>query len=130
LIAYAATGDQNTALVVLLVGLLVGAIPLLYVALTFSQFQFLIVDRNLGALESLSTSNTIMSGNRLSLFALGLLTGLLNMAGFCACLIGLVFTAPYVVLLFAVAYLAMTGQPTADQWLRAPLPAQAYSAPT
>jgi len=46
----------------------------------FSQFQCLIVDRNAGAVESLSLSRQITSGNKLTLFVALLLVGLLVIA--------------------------------------------------
>ncbi|MEX0711064.1 MAG: hypothetical protein WD278_01865 [Pirellulales bacterium] len=128
LIGYFATRDQNLTLGLGALGVLLGIPLLLYVSLTFSQFQFLIIDRNMGPVESLLTSRQITPGNRLAIFALYIIATLLVFGGCFACLIGAVFTLPYSMLLFAVVYLAMTGQPTADQWLpqspsRAPAPA-------
>ncbi len=77
-----------------------------------SQVLPLIVDQDMGALESLRTSVSITSGNRGQLFLLGVVGVLLYMLGFLACGIGALFTVPYLAVLFAVTYLRMTGQAT------------------
>ncbi|MEX2121154.1 MAG: hypothetical protein WD847_16295 [Pirellulales bacterium] len=120
LIGYVTTRDQNLTLGLGAFGVLLGIPLLMYVSLTFSQVQFLIIDRNIGPVESLLTSRQITPGNRLAILALYIIATFLIVGGFFACLIGAVFTLPYSMLLFAVVYLAMTGQPTADQWLQQP----------
>jgi len=77
-----------------------------------SQVLPLIVDQDLGALESLRTSVSITSGNRGQLFLLGFVGMLLYVLGFLACGVGALFTVPYLAVLFAVTYLRMTGQAT------------------
>lgn len=117
-VAWLATNDQNiTALAAVTSGLL--ALPvLIFIGFSVSQFQPLIVDRQLGVMDSLRTSNEIMSGNRLMMFALAIVLGLLNMVGLLACCIGILFTGAYSGLAIAVMYLIITGQPTADQLVR------------
>jgi uncharacterized membrane protein len=106
-----------TILVVLinLVGFLLLIIPGIIFALMLSQYLYLIVDRNVGILESLELSRQITHGNKLTIFVLWLLSSALIFLGLLMCCVGVVFTGPLVSLMFAVAYLAMTGQPTADQ---------------
>ncbi|TWU09343.1 hypothetical protein CA54_45840 [Symmachiella macrocystis] len=77
-----------------------------------SQVLPLIVDQDMGAMESLRTSVSITSGNRGQLFLLGFVGMLLYMLGFLACGVGALFTVPYLAVLFAVTYLRMTGQAT------------------
>ncbi len=78
-------------------------------------YGYLIVDRGAGAIESLSQSFAITRGNAISLIAIGLLSGIINMLGMLACCAGFYFfTGPYTTLIPAVAYLAMTGQYIAD----------------
>ncbi len=125
-IAWLATNDKD---VTLFAGLGAGvlAMPvLIFIGLSISQFQPLIVDRQLGVMDSLRTSNEIMSGNRLMMFVLVIVLGLLNMVGLLACCIGALFTGAYSGLAIAVMYLIITGQPTADQLMRGappPMPA-------
>jgi hypothetical protein len=81
--------------------------------------MFALIDQDCDVLASLRISWLIMRGNRLSFFALALLVGLLGMAGVLACLVGAIFTVPLGYFLIAIAYLRMTGQPTAEAMYRA-----------
>ncbi len=109
-------GDERW--IVALIGAVVLAIvPLTVISLMFSQFQCLIVNRGADAMESLSLSRQITSGNKLILFCGYLLVGLLGGAvALLTCGIGLLFgVGPFAALLGAMFYLAMSGQTTADQ---------------
>jgi hypothetical protein len=102
--------------VTILGALVLAVVPLNVVILMFSQFQFLIVDRNADAMGSLGLSRQITNGNKLTLFVSYLLIGLLAIAGLLTCGIGLLFgVGPFAALLLAMFYLAMSGQTTADQ---------------
>ena len=92
---------------------LLAAIPAVIVALMYSQFYYLIVDRDVGILESFSLSKQVTTGNKATLFWIWVLVGLINIAGLLACGAGLLFTVPFTSLVNVVVYLAMTGQPTA-----------------
>ncbi|MFH1267212.1 MAG: hypothetical protein ABIK89_15900 [Planctomycetota bacterium] len=70
-------------------------------------------------IESIELSMKVTQGNKLTLFLLGIVSFGLILAGFLMCCVGVIFTAPLATLMGVVAYLAMTGQPTADrlqQW--------------
>lgn len=96
-------------------GYLFFIIPGIIVALMFSQFYYLILDRRIGVLESFSISQKVMIGNKLTLFALVLVVGLLGgLFALVTCFVGLVAVAPFFSLMLAVTYLVVTGQPTAD----------------
>ncbi|MBN2476988.1 MAG: Com family DNA-binding transcriptional regulator [Pirellulales bacterium] len=103
------------------VGFLACIVPGVIVALMFSQFYYLILDRNAGVIESLTLSHQITTGNKLTLFLIGLVSGLggLVVVVF-TCGLGLLVVGPFLTLLSPVIYLAMTGQPTADQIQSAP----------
>lgn len=118
---YAAKQDEDAALIAMLVGMAVAVVPVVVVSLMFGQFQALIVDHEVGAIEALRLSKRITAGNKLYLFVLGLVVLAINLVGALACLVGLIFTGPFTVLLTAVAYLAMTGQPTAADAYRRPV---------
>ncbi|HEV7222524.1 MAG TPA: hypothetical protein VGN42_07470 [Pirellulales bacterium] len=110
-LAYLATKEPAVAVVVFVAIYLV---PGIYASLTFMQYFYLIVDRDLGAIESLTASREITQGNKLSIFAVGLIGGALYLAGALVCCVGAIFTGPYVVLSFTVMYLLMSGgQPAA-----------------
>lgn len=93
-----------------IIGGLICLVPLIILGLIFSQSQFLIVDRDVGSIESLRLSLQITRGNKVSLFLLGILGGLIVIAGIFACCIGLLFALPLVYLFMTTAYLAMSGQ--------------------
>lgn len=97
-----------------LVGILLCIIPGFIVALMFGPFLFVLVDKDVGAVESLSMAKTFTTNNLLALVVLALAGLGLSILGILACLIGLIFVAPYLALTNAVAYLAMSGQPTGE----------------
>jgi phage FluMu protein Com/uncharacterized membrane protein len=97
------------------VGFLLVIVPGIIVALMYSQFYFLVVDRGLGIMDALRMSNEITRGNKMTLFAIWVLLILLMIPGILTCGVGMIFILPYMMLLATVAYLTMTGQPTVDQ---------------
>ncbi len=109
-----ARGDQAAVFGALVIGGLLATIIVVIASLRLSQFYYLIIDRRAGALDSFQRSIEITRGNALQLFLLGFLSMLLVFAGVLACLVGAFFTAPLVYVVFAVAYLTMSGQPVAD----------------
>jgi hypothetical protein len=108
------TQNQEATAVLAIAGGLVAAAAMLVIWLMLSQYQYLIVDRNAGVMDSLRLSRMYTAGNRLAIFVILLAVGLINFAGVLACCVGMIFTAPYGMLALAVAYLSMTGQPTAE----------------
>jgi hypothetical protein len=114
----AAGRDSPAGPVVIVLGAIAGLVVSIILALRMSQFYYLIIDRDLGVLESLRVSMEITRGKAGMIFVLGLLTAAINVAGVLACFIGLIFTIPFGVLLFIVTYLALTGQPTADPYAK------------
>ncbi len=108
-----ATGDQTVGMVVGIMGGLIAFVVLLYLVLTYGQFMYAIADRNVSAMESFRISSAIMSGNRMSLFVLGILISLVALLGLLACCVGMLVAIPYGWLCLTVAYLMMSGQPTA-----------------
>lgn len=107
------TGNENIGIGVALVGGLIGGVFWIYLMLTYSQYMFAIADRSMGAMESFRVSAAITSGNRISLFLLGILSSLAMMVGFLACCVGILASFPYGWMCFVVGYLMMSGQPTA-----------------
>lgn len=95
-------------------GLALFIVPGVIFWLMFSQYNYMIIDRNAGVLESLSLSKEFTYGNKLTLFAIllvaGLVGGLINQA----CGLAVIVVAPFMALLHAVIYLVMTGQATVD----------------
>ncbi|HUY89788.1 MAG TPA: hypothetical protein VMV10_13725 [Pirellulales bacterium] len=107
---YFATKEPGPAIGALV---LLYVIPAVYVSLTFYQYVFLIIDHDLGAIDSLYASREITRGNKLSIFAVSIIGGLLIIVGLLACCIGAFFAAPYVVLCMTTMYVLMSGGQTA-----------------
>ena len=96
-----------------LVGYVLCIVPGVIAALMFSKYYMLIIDRDVGVMDSLDTSRTLTTGNKLTLFLIGLVLLALAILAVIPCFLGFIVLVPYTALLFAVVYLAMTGQPTA-----------------
>ena len=94
---------------------LLSLIPVIIVSLMFSQYYYLILDRDAGITESLSMSKDIMVGNKLTLFLINLLLFLIVIVSIIPCGLGLLAAAPFAALIKPIVYLAVTGQATADQ---------------
>jgi len=102
------------------VGLVLFVIPGIIVALMFSQFYLLILDRNVGVIESLELSKDVTEGNKLTLFLINLVAVVLMFVAMIPCGLGLIVAVPFFALLMPVTYLMMTGQPTAAERLATP----------
>lgn len=96
--------------IMLYVGLLLLIVPGIIVALMFWPFLYVIVDRNVGVIESLRQSRELTTGNYLAPFVLFLAGMGIGLAGLLALCIGLFPAIPFVALIFAVAYCGMSGQ--------------------
>lgn len=92
-------------------GLLLLIVPGIILALMFGQFYNLIVDRNVGVMDSLSISKEITTGNKATLLVLGFVAVGISILGLLACCIGIIFAAPYIQVMVAVAYRKMAGLP-------------------
>ena len=106
--------DAMAGPVALALGLFVGFVAWVVLALRFSQFYYLIIGRDAEIIDSFRISYEVTRGKAAMIFVIGLLSFAINIAGALACFVGLIFTIPYTMLLFVVTYLALTGQPTAD----------------
>jgi len=97
-------------------GYLLLIIPGIILGLMFSQYYYLILDRDVGVMDSLNISKDLMVGNKLTLFLIGLVSAALSLVIILlTCFVGILAVAPFMTLLAPVVYLAITGQPTADQ---------------
>lgn len=86
------------------VGILLLIVPGIYIALRFGQYGNAIVDRNMGVMEAFRYSSSITTNNRLNLLGLGILSGLIALAGVIALCVGMVVTVPMAWLIAALAY--------------------------
>lgn len=90
-----------------LAGLLLLILPGIYIAVRMSQFQFAIVDRNLGPIDGIKASWTMTKGNFWNLFLLGLASVGIVVLGMIALGVGLLWAYPTVMLAAVAAYLCM-----------------------
>jgi uncharacterized membrane protein len=89
-------------------------VPGVILGLMLSQFLNVMVDRHVGVVDSLRLSMRATDGNKVTLFLLWLLmAGINSIAASLTCGLSSLVVAPFLALLGSVAYLAMTGQPTA-----------------
>lgn len=105
------------------VGLVLLIIPGVVWFLMFSQFYYLILDRNLSIMDAFSMSRELTRGNKLTLWAIGMIAWLLGFAVVVlTCGLGVFAVAPYWLLLVPVIYLMMSGQPTLEELRYGPPP--------
>ena len=91
-------------------------IPGIILGLMLSQFAYVILDRNVGVMDSLSISKDLMVGNKLTLFLISLVGSVISFVIILlTCGVGILAVAPFMTLLAPVIYLGVSGQPTADQ---------------
>ena len=75
-------------------------------------YFFFTVDRNQGVFEAMRSSGEFMQGNKLIVFLLLLVTGIVGGLFSCVTLsFGMILFMPYLGLLYTVIYLSATGQP-------------------
>lgn len=94
-----------------LLGLLLFIVPGIYVMLTFWNYNYFIVDRNCGVMESFRLASVHAQGNRLSILVMFLITMGLSLLGMMAFCMGWIATVPFCMLILVISYLTMTGQP-------------------
>lgn len=82
----------------------------------YSQFYYLLADREVGPVESLKLSAQIMQGRTLQFLGLMLVNMIINFCGLLALVVGIFVTIPLTFVSTAVFYLAATGQPVADPY--------------
>jgi uncharacterized membrane protein len=88
--------------------------PGVYLALAWSLTSFLIVDKELGAIDAMRESWSLTDGHKVNLLLLGLLSFFIGLAvAVLTCCVGLFVVNPIIQLSFAYAYLKISGQETA-----------------
>jgi ABC-type amino acid transport system permease subunit len=96
--------------VAVFVGTLACIVPGILLALMFWPCYYLVVEQRSKVFGSFSLASQITEGNKGTTFVLALLGIGINLLGLLALCIGLLFSAPLVVMIFATAYLMMSGQ--------------------
>lgn len=90
-----------------LIGLILLIVPGIYIALTYQFFSYLIVDKELGALEALKRSGEITKGVKWQLLGFSLALLALNLVGALLLLVGLLVTIPVSALAYVIVYRAL-----------------------
>lgn len=103
-------GAPQGAIVGFIIGVVAGLPVMIWVAFMFWPFMYVIVDSDVGVVESLRRSRELTSGNYLACFVLGLAMIGAVLVGFLALCVGAIFAIPLAWLVFAVAYCGMSGQ--------------------
>lgn len=103
-------GGSILAGLALMAGFLLCIVPGVILMLLFWPFYYLLVDNKTGVFESFSTAYTITQNNVGSTFVLWLASFGIMLAGLLALCIGVLFAAPLVTMIWATAYLMMSGQ--------------------
>lgn len=91
-------------------GILLFIVPGILLALMWWPCYYLVVDNKCGVIESFSLASTITQGNWGNALLLWLLSFAIGLVGILALCIGIIFAAPLISVLWATAYLMMSGQ--------------------
>lgn len=90
--------------VIVIVGLILFIIPGIIFSIKLQYSEYLIVDKQLDAVDSIKKSWQMTKGIKWNLFLLGLLLGLINILGILALLVGTLITVPLTLLANAYVY--------------------------
>ena len=96
-------------MLIVFLGLLALVIPGIYLAISYAFAAPLMVEKNMGIWEAMETSRKAITRCWFRYFGLALLSGLVMFAGALALGIGLIWTMPMAVLMFASVYHDMFG---------------------
>ncbi|HUE73044.1 MAG TPA: hypothetical protein VMP01_19320 [Pirellulaceae bacterium] len=91
-------------------GMLACIVPGIILALMLWPTYYLVVENRSKVFDSFSLAYQITEGNKGTTFVLALIGMGINLLGVLALCIGLLFSAPLVVMIFVTAYLMMSGQ--------------------
>jgi uncharacterized membrane protein len=101
-----------TALVsglLIFVGMILLLLPGIYLAVSYTFAQPLVIDKNLEFWSAMETSRKLITKKWFSFFGLLLLIGLLNIGGAILCGVGLLVTIPYSTCIVVAAYEDIVG---------------------
>jgi uncharacterized membrane protein len=86
------------------VGFVLLIIPGIYLALTYGQFSYAIIDKDLGILDAFKYSKKITSGQKLQLIKMWLASAGVIILGCLALFVGLIWAVPTVLVASAYVY--------------------------
>lgn len=85
-------------------GIILLIIPGIIWGIKYGFYSYLIVDKDVGVMDSIKRSAQLTQGIKWDLFLFGLLLGLINVAGFLLFFVGLFVTLPVTMLAMAYVY--------------------------
>ncbi len=91
----------------IVIGLILLIIPGIYFSIKYVLYTYVIVDQDLGVIDSLSEAGTLAKGNWWKLFLLSIITGVLSISGLLLLGVGVVFTSALSQLIWMHAYLQL-----------------------
>lgn len=108
--------------IIIMLGFIMLIIPGFIFMMMLVQAQLLIIDRNMGVIDAMSTSRDVMVGNKLTTLGIWLVVGVLGyLFSILTCGIGFLGFMPYMMIMHIVIYLGVTGQPTmGDRYMTPP----------
>jgi len=95
----------------LLVSALLFIVPYVILSIGWAFWQFLVMDRNLGLIEAVSTSWRLTNGYKIRLAVFVLVSIVLSMAGLFLGGIGMLVTAPLAMVMNTIIYLRLAARP-------------------
>jgi DNA-directed RNA polymerase subunit RPC12/RpoP len=115
-------GGSILAGLALVVGLLLCIVPGIFLMLMFWPFYYLVVDEKAPVMESFEVAKTITEGNWGTVSLLWLVSIVVGFVGLLACGVGILLAIPLITLIWATAYLMMSGQLSTSPLFAPPVP--------
>ncbi len=100
---------QLLYVLIVMVGTILLVVPGIYFAIKFAFHPFIIVDEDVGAIESLKRSWAITTGSVWNLILLAIIVMAINFLGMLLLLIGMLFTYPFSMVAAAYIYRQLSG---------------------
>jgi hypothetical protein len=100
--------DRDAGQIIMVAGLVVIMVPVVYVALRLMFVFMLIMDQNMGAIESIKQSWALTNGHVLNLFIIGLLAVAATLVGLLLLVVGVIPAAAFVWGMMGATYRKIT----------------------
>jgi|GEM_PF-1219905 len=108
-------GAYNEWFILSILGNIYGLVIAFFVTFRLYFAPYYIVDQNLGALDAMRVAWDATADQKLMIFLLGMVAGIISMAGMLALLIGLLFTIPLSTMIWACAYRQLSPAPAVEE---------------
>jgi len=115
---------------IVMVGTLLLVVPGIYFAIRFVFHPFIIVDEDVGAIESLKRSWAITAGSVWNLILIAIIIMAVNFLGMLLLLVGMIFTYPFSIVAAAYIYRQLSGHGGVARRIHPTASSPASAAPT